>query len=302
MIHRTAFALSVAAAALLAARGAPAEAQPPAKAATPTSLLAAATPDDWITPPPDQIVVMDLAAGGRVLILLAPDFAPVHVANIRAFVAARWYDGLWIERVQDNYVAQWGDPDGRKPLPAGVALHPPAEYERAAAGLAWHALPYRDAFAREVGLAGGWPAARDRGIAWPTHCYGTVGVGRDLNPDTGTGGELYAVIGQSPRALDRNIAIVGRVISGIDRLSSLPRGTGALGFYEKPSERVGIARVRLASDLAEADRPKVRVLRTDRPLFAALIEARANRRDDFFLRPPGAVDICNAMPPVRIGD
>ena len=62
------------------------------------------------------------------------------------------------------------------------------------------------------------------------HCYGTVGDGRDLAPDTGTGGELYAVIGHGPRHLDRNIANVGRVIDGMAGLSARPRGTGNLGF------------------------------------------------------------------------
>ena len=47
-----------------------------------------------------------------------------------------------------------------------------------------------------------------------------VGVGRDLSPDTGTGGELYAVIGHAPRHLDRNIALVGRIVSGIEHMSA----------------------------------------------------------------------------------
>ena len=59
------------------------------------------------------------------------------------------------------------------------------------------------------------------------------GSGEGLTPDTGTGGELYAVIGHSPRQLDRNIAVVGRVIEGIEQLSALPRGTEALGFYKE---------------------------------------------------------------------
>ena len=55
-----------------------------------------------------------------------------------------------------------------------------------------------------------------------------VDPGRN-EPDTGTGGELYAIIGHAPRQLDRNIALVGRVVQGIEQMSSLPRGTEALG-------------------------------------------------------------------------
>ena len=88
-----------------------------------------------------------------------------------------------------------------------------------------------DPYADFQGFAGGWPLAGSSGV-WPVHCYGMVGVGRNLSPDTGSGAELYTVIGHAPRHLDQNIALVGRVVSGIEHLSSLPRGTGALGFYE----------------------------------------------------------------------
>ncbi|MCP6473599.1 peptidylprolyl isomerase, partial [Klebsiella pneumoniae] len=87
---------------------------------------------------------------------------------------------------------------------------------RALTGLAHRPLGYPDAYAPATGHAAGWPIGYDetRGAAWLTHCYGSVGVGRDLAPDTGTGGELYAVIGHAPRHLDRNIAVIGRVIEG----------------------------------------------------------------------------------------
>src|SRR3546814_16666426 len=70
----------------------------------------------------------------------------------------------------------------------------------------------------------GWPVGRGKdGELWPVHCYGAVGVGRNMSPDTGSGAELYAVIGHAPRHLDRNIAVVGRVIIGIEHLSRLDR-------------------------------------------------------------------------------
>jgi peptidylprolyl isomerase len=46
---------------------------------------------------------------------LAPDFAPVHVANIRALAKGGWWNGAAIYRVQDNYVAQWGNNESDKP-------------------------------------------------------------------------------------------------------------------------------------------------------------------------------------------
>lgn len=40
-------------------------------------------------------------------------------------------------------------------------------------------------------------------------------------------------------------------------------------------------------------------MRTDTPTFAALIAARADRREPFFVRPAGGVDVCNVKVPVR---
>jgi peptidylprolyl isomerase len=113
------------------------------------------------------------------------------------------------------------------------------------------------------------------------------------------GGELYAVIGQAPRQLDRNIAIVGRVIEGIDNLSTLPRGTEALGFYRDKSQYVPIRSIQLASQIPAANRPAYEVMDTASATFAAYLKLRANRHDDFYIRPAGGVDLCNVQVPVR---
>ena len=127
-----------------------------------------------------------------------------------------------------------------------------------------------------------------------------VGVGRDNASDSGNGSELYAVIGQSPRPLDRNITVVGRVVQGIDLLSPLPRGTGALGFYEKPEQRVPIRSVRVAADLPAGERLALEALRTDSETFRKLVESRANRSDDWYKEPAGALGVCNVTLPVRV--
>jgi peptidylprolyl isomerase len=283
--------------AFLAAPAAPSTAAP--DPVTPASILAAAPASDWATIDPANLLVIDLASGQRVVIQLADAFAPVHVANMRKLAAAHWYDGLAIERVQDNYVVQWGDPDGKKPLPAGIVTPAPAEYDRPAAGLPLMPLPYSDPYAPKVGVSGGLPVGEDGDRAWLTHCYGMVGVGRDLSPDTGTGAELYAVIGTPPRALDRNIAVVGRVLVGMDVLAGLPRGTADMGFYADPKQRLTIVRARIASDLPAAEQPQIQVLRDTSATYRAWIYAKANRQDTFFVRPAGALDVCNALPPVK---
>jgi peptidylprolyl isomerase len=278
-----------------------AAAAPAPKPKTPTDIVTAAPTSAWRTIPADDLLVMELRNGARVVIQLAPDFAPVHVANIRALAKAHWWDKAAIYRVQDNYVVQWGKNESTDPLPAEVVAKPPAEYARSLKGLAVKPLGYPDDYAPRAGYSLGWPIGYDPkgGTANLVHCYGYVGVGRDLAPDTGTGGELYAVIGHAPRHLDRNIAVIGRVISGIEAMSSLPRGTEALGFYKERSQDVPIASVRLASDIPPAERPSFQYLDTGSAAFAAYVQARANRKDDFFIRPAGGVDLCNAPVPVR---
>ena len=285
--------MPILAAALLLAAAAP----PPVP--SPSQIAAAAPDADWRAVDPDRLLVMELADGRRIAIELAPDFAPAHVANIRALARAGWWDGAAIVRVQDDYVVQWAGAAGRH-LPGGVAAHPPAEYDRPAAGLVLHRLGFPDGYAPVTGFAADWPVAGDGHRIWLAHCYGMVGVGRDMPPDTGDGTELYAVIGQAPRQLDRNIALVGRVLDGLPALASLPRGTAALGFYAEPGQRVPIRRVRLAADMPEAERPRVEVLRTDSASFRRYLDASANRRDPFFVRPAGGTDLCNVRVPSRL--
>ena len=302
------FRTPLAAALLLTALAASAQTPPQPESANKSKsmqeLLDASKSGDWRNLDPARTLYMDLAAG-RVVIELAPEFAPAHVANIRAMAKAGYWNGLSINRSQDNFVVQWGDPaedEGtRKPLPKTAKAKLPAEFTRSSKNIPFTALPDADGWARQVGFSDGFPVGLDTtdSTAWLAHCYGMVGAGRDVAADSSTGAELYVVTGQSPRQLDRNITTVGRVVQGMELLSVLPRGTGPLGFYEKPEQRVAIQSIRLAADLKPTERLKLQVLRTDTALFTALVEARRNRRDDFYKRPAGHIDLCNVPLPVR---
>ncbi len=275
----------------------------PKKPPTMQEVLAASTASDWRIPEPANTLYLQLASG-RVVIELAPAFAPRHVANILALVRAHYFDGLTINRVQDDFVTQWGDANAGEANArslGAVSGSLPAEYSRSASGLAFTPLPDRDIYAPHTGFSEGFPAARDNsdGQAWLTHCYGMLGVGRDNPPDTGNGAELYVVIGQAPRQLDRNIALVGRVLQGMDLLAALPRGSGPLGFYEKPEQRIRIESLRVAVDVAESERSHIETLRTDTPTFTKLVESRRNRIDDWYVVPAGKIDVCSVPLPVR---
>jgi len=274
-----------------------------ALAAAPTAqdILARTVPADWRALDPDNTLYMELPAG-RVVIELAPQFAPGHVSNIKALVRAHYFDGLNIIRVQDNYVAQWGDPDGKRDT--GSALHAtePEFYRPLQRAAPFHALPDGDVYAPQVGFIDSWPVARDRGRRqeWLTHCYGMLGVGRDNAPDSGPGSELYVIIGHAPRQLDRNVTLTGRVVRGIELLSSLPRGTGNLGFYESPAQYVPIRSIAVAADLPAEQRSDLEVLRSDAPIFADYLQALRSRGGDWFVEPTNRLELCNARIPVRV--
>ena len=260
-----------------------------------------------------------------VIQLIPPPFSQGWVGNIRTLAAAHWWDHTSVYRVVDNWVTQWGDgeddPAKAKPLPPGLKAVPESEYtaplpsatlsrwrasvlanlnqaiDNERASRSTEAALVRDPYAAWTAHLGGWPVASDlRTGMWPLHCYGYVGVARDLE-STGNGAELYAVIGQAPRQLDRNIAVVGRVIEGIENLSALPRGKGDAGVYDDPKLRVPIVAVRLGTDLSAP--PRFEYLDTASPSFASYLQVSANRHDPFYKVAAGGIDICNAKVPIR---
>lgn len=289
----------------------------PQGAPSPNEIVEAAPASDWVAIPAEDLLIMTLApdtdgSAREVVIQLMPaPFSQGWISNIKTLARAKWYDGISVNRVQDNYVVQWGDPGHdnpesgeteTKPLPEGLKVMGESDYlaSRERERTVWHKTA-RDPYAPHLGHIQGWPIAWNADAAWPVHCYGIVGVGRNYSPDTGSGAELYTVIGHAPRHLDRNIALVGRVIAGMEHLSSLPRGSGALGFYtdEEIDKRTPILSTRIAADLPEEEQPQFEYLSTQSANFAKYAEARANRRDPFFIHPAGGADICNIPVPIR---
>ncbi|QNQ09514.1 peptidylprolyl isomerase [Sphingomonas alpina] len=265
-----------------------AQATPPASSPAPLPSDVAA--QDWRPIPDDELLVMTLTGNRIVVIRLAARFAPQHVANVRTLAKAGWWDASSVYRVQENWVAQWGDATEKKKLAPGVVETPAAEYEIGAFTVAQR-LSKPDSHSTASGFsADGWPIATDGKAAWLTHCYGMVGVARGPAPDTGSGSELFTPIGQSARRLDRNYTVVGRIIEGMKYLSALPRSDAAMGVYATEAERSGIVSIRLASDMPATERPKFEYRSTDNARFAAYIKLRENPA------PPtigsGGVELC----------
>jgi len=269
-----------------------------------SQIIKASKPSEWHALDPSNTLYMDLPKG-RVVIELAPAWAPKHVANLKTLVREHYFDGTSVYRVVDNFVVQWGDPKAGKPgarsMGTAKKTLPPEFVRHVTDSLPFVKLDSPDAFAPEVGFSGDFPVGRDPAnhTAWIAHCYGTVGVSRDVAPDSGNSNTLYAVIGNA-RRIDRNLAVVGRVVQGMSLLSSLPRGPkDDMGVYKDMKRATPIRRVRLASELPKDQRVLLEIMRTDSASFHRLVHAMAHRHDAFYKTSPGHIGLCAVVPPVR---
>lgn len=265
-----------------------------------SDLLKNSSASDWRPLNPENTLYLELAKG-RVVIELAPDFAPRHAENIKSLVREGYFDGLAIVRSQENYVVQWADPDEKREVKTAKHKLDGEFTVKYAAKLPFTRLPDADGYAPQIGHANGFPAGRDpkNGTAWLAHCYASVGVARGTESNSGDGTSLYVVTGHAPRQLDRNITVVGRVVQGMELLTTLPRGTGPLGFYEKAEERTPIKAMKIAADVPEIERSNLEIIRTDTATFQSIVEAQRNRGGDWYKVPAGYIDLCNVPLPVR---
>lgn len=259
-----------------------------------------ANADEWREVEPENLVVMDLSYG-RVLIELAPQFAPKHAERFRALVRAKFYDGQSFYRVIDGFVAQGGVGEGDdKKFPEWPPLK--AEFDAPIGDVIFTPLGSPDLFAREVGHVDGFPVGRDwdEGRMWVLHCPGAVAMARDTDPDTG-GTEFYVPIGQAPRRLDRNLTAFGRVLEGMQYLQKLNRGDPKVdsGVIKDASKRDPIVRAQMAADMAPGERPRVQVMDTGSNEFSDFKAQRRNPAPDFYKRVAPNLDICAFNAPIQ---
>jgi peptidylprolyl isomerase len=266
---------------------------------SPAEVIAASKPAEWRALDPENTLYMDFPEG-RVVIEMAPQFAPNHVANVKALSREGFFANGAVTRVQDNFVTQWAQAaDPARPPKVGVEKLN-AEFTLPRVAIAnFDVLPDPDTYADEVGYINGMTAARDAASVWLTHCYGMVGVGRENDENSGGGTELYVIIGHSPRNLDRQLTMLGRVVQGMEIMSAFPRGTGDAGFYKTPAEYRRYADIKVAADIPVAQRTNLEVMRTDSASFATLVNSRRWRKDDFYTKPVGRIGLCNITVPVR---
>lgn len=272
---------------------------------SPADVIAASKPSEWRALDPANTLYMDFPSqngkgGGRVIIEMAPEFSPNHVANVKALSREGFFVNGAVTRVQDNFVSQWAQA-AEPPRPPKIGVEKlNAEFTLPGAAIKnFDILPDPDTYAPEVGFINGMYAARNADHVWLTHCYGMVGVGRENDENSGGGTELYVIIGQSPRNLDAQLTMLGRVVQGMEIMSSFPRGTGDAGFYKTPEEYQHYADIKVAADLPPEQRTPLEIMKTDSDSFKTLVNSRRWRKDDFYKNPVGRIGLCNINVPAR---
>lgn len=267
---------------------------PPPPAPTPETTVPA---PEWRAIPAENLLVIDTTKG-RVLVELMPQVAPLHVERIRLLSRNGFYDNLAWHRVIDWFMAQTGDPlgngEGQSPYPdlkgeftfrrdASQPFVPVAAPSGAQVGFL-QSLPIQTQPDAAFALTGDGKVH-----GWGLYCPGVAGMARDEGNDTAN--SQFFLMRQSYPALDKRYSVWGMTVAGLDVVRALKVGEGDNGMVGTEPDRM--TRVRVASDLPEAERPSVQVLDTASPRFQALVsETRAARGADF--------SVCDISLPVQV--
>jgi peptidylprolyl isomerase len=155
---------------------------------------------------PENTLFMDLK-DGRVVIKLRPDLAPKAVARVKELTREGFYNGTVFHRVIEGFMAQGGDPTGTG---TGGSSKPnlPAEFSKTA-----HFL------------------------------RGTVGSARTGDPNSANS-QFYIMFAPAPH-LDGQYTIWGQVVSGMELIDKIKRGSGGGGTVQNPDK---IIKLQVAAD------------------------------------------------------
>ncbi|HEY4587150.1 MAG TPA: peptidylprolyl isomerase [Brevundimonas sp.] len=240
---------------------------------------------DWRSVAPDNLLIIDTNKG-RILVEMTPEAAPGHVARLRLLAKAGFYDGIPWHRVIDGFMAQTGDPLGTG---EGQSWYPDLKAEftfrrdaqtpfAPVAAPAGALIGFMQSLPVQTQPDAVMATTADRKVhAWGLYCPGVAGMARDDAPDSAN--SQFFLMRQPYPALEKRYTIWGRVVSGLDVVRALKFSPNPDGIVTDPDR---MTRVRVAGDLAQGERPSVRVLSTDSPRFRTLVErTRAARGADF---------------------
>ena len=233
--------------------------------------VGAAKPEpDWRPLDPQNTLVVDTSKG-RIVVEMAPAFAPLAVERVKRLAREGVYDGLLFHRVIEGFVDQTGNPNNKD---GGTSKYPDlqAEFSFRLPRDGGQAIVVERSDAVEgfvgatpfVGVSVGEQAlAKDGKLrAWGAYCSGVVGMGRQADPGSANS-EIFFMRAPA-RRLDHEYAVWGRVVEGLGVVRAVTVG-------EPPADPDRMLRVRVAADLPAAEQPRLEVLNERGPAFARAV-------------------------------
>ncbi len=240
---------------------------------------------------------------GKVVIELAPQFSPKHVAQFSDLIQKGFYDSTKFYRVIDGFVAQAGPKDGSEKDKSVPILAMESQWQT---DKNWSFTPVQtqDLFGQKTGFKDSFAIAyqagekQGTGKAWLTHCPGTLAMARGNEADSASS-HFYFVIGQAPRYLDDIMTIFGRVVYGMQHVQTIQRTEVVEGDYAVDHrDFTKITTMQLMSDVPKAEQIHIEVENTESSAFTErLVKRRARDAAFFYKKPPPVLDVCQI--PIR---
>lgn len=256
-------------------------------------LQTAIAQEEWRALDPEKTVLLTLPQG-KVVIELAPQFAPKHVAQFIKLTQANHYNGAKFYRVIDGFVAQGGPEDGSAVDKAVPLLALEGEFDTDK-HFSFTEVQTSDMFVEQTGFKDGFALGYDskEKKAWLLHCPGVIAMARQTGADTATS-HFYITIGQATRYLDRLMTVFGRVVYGMDHVQAITRTEVVEGDAPVDTKNyTPMIAMQLMSDVPANERINIEVSNTDTEAYQKkLAERRARENAFFFKKPPPVLDIC----------
>ncbi len=250
-------------------------------------------PDEWRTVAIENMVLLTLPQG-KVVIELAPQFAPNHVEQFIRLTKSAHYDGNKFYRVIDGFVAQAGPKDGSRSDRSVAELTLEGEWSTDE-NWSFTLVQKNDLFAEQTGFKDGFALGHNPSEkrAWLTHCPGVIAMARGNDADSASS-HFYIVNGQAPRYLDRIMSVFGRVIYGMNHVQAITRTATIEGETAvNSSAHTPIISMKMMADVPLAEQISLEVKNTESKLFAKKLTERIERNNAFFFKkPPPVLDVC----------
>jgi peptidylprolyl isomerase len=161
------------------------------------SQSAAVAQDVTDGPGPNLVIEVAGSTTGTIVIDMASDVAPNHVAQITALAQEGAYDGVVFHRVIDGFMAQTGD----------------VEFGKTGGDLSG------------AGMGGSSKPDLAAEFSSMTFDRGVVGMARSMDPNSANS-QFFIMFAPAPH-LDGQYTVVGRVISGMDVVDAIKKGDQA---------------------------------------------------------------------------